>query len=68
MIAFDAEGPNANNVRTAIEDIALNPSSVGLTHAKILRDEISRLRGIIAEFVRAEMGSQPGTTESANGT
>jgi hypothetical protein len=35
-------------VRTAIEDIALRPDVVGLTHAKILRDEIVRLRSKVA--------------------
>lgn len=39
-------------VRQAIEDIALEPARVGLTHAKIMRDEIAWLRGALAERVR----------------
>lgn len=38
-------------VRNVIDDIALNPSRVGLTHSKILRDEITRLRGVVAALV-----------------
>jgi hypothetical protein len=42
-------------VRWAIEDIALNPSQVGLTHAKIMRDEIRRLRTRIAGANRTRL-------------
>ena len=41
-------------VRAAIEDIALNPSSIGVDHARVLRDEILRLRSDLAELVRAD--------------
>lgn len=47
-------------VREAIEAIALNPSGVGLTHAKILLDEIIRLRSKLAALVRVTTSAQCG--------
>jgi hypothetical protein len=43
------ETETEKRVREAIEAIAINPSGVGLTHAKILRDEIVRLRSELAK-------------------
>lgn len=39
-----------NEVKAALHDIGANPSSVGLTHAKILRDEIIRLRSQVVDM------------------
>ena len=59
-------GDEESKVREVIEAIALSPSSVGLTHAKILRDEIVRLRSRVVELVN-ERDAQKREREKSTG-